>query len=61
MIYLLWLWNVYNNATYIYEKGDVFAIGIVAVMYKIKEELEEKILVICLLNRILQNIMFIII
>ena len=37
------LWNVYNNVTYSYEKGDVFLIEMVEVMYKIKEELEEKI------------------
>ena len=37
------LWNVYNNVTYAYEQGDVFSIGMVGVMYKIKEELEEKV------------------
>jgi hypothetical protein len=37
------LWNVYNNVTYAYEKGDVFDIGMVGVMFKIKEELEEKV------------------
>ena len=43
VVYLLWLWNVYNNAIHAHKKGDALAIVIVAVMYKIKEELEKKI------------------